>query len=100
VNIVAKFWTLPKRPPEPIEFNPNDQTHIDFIYHTACLYATIFKIKPHQDFERLKQVPFLFRIENCTIFMSISTLIHTGRDVTVFVFVLVFLLTLTLTFSF
>jgi len=52
----SKFWTLPKRPPEPLEFNPNDPTHIDFIYHTAYLYATVFKIEPHCDMERLKKV--------------------------------------------
>jgi hypothetical protein len=39
------FWVLPKRPPTPIEFNSLSKAHQDFIASTACLFATIFKIK-------------------------------------------------------
>jgi hypothetical protein len=38
------FWTLPKRPPTPIVFNPEDPLHCLFISSMACLRATIFKI--------------------------------------------------------
>lgn len=39
------FWTLPKRPPHDIEYNPEDEMHSNFIASCACLYATIHKIK-------------------------------------------------------
>jgi len=33
------FWTLPKRPPTPIDFDPNDILHCTFIASMACLFA-------------------------------------------------------------
>ena len=39
------FWSLPKRPPHAVEFDPQNQTHIDFIAATSCLYASIYGVK-------------------------------------------------------
>jgi len=38
------FWTLPKRPPMPAEFDKSNPVHCQFIASMACLRATIFKI--------------------------------------------------------
>lgn len=39
------FWSLPKRPPHPLNFDLNNDLHISFIASTSCLYATIYNIK-------------------------------------------------------
>jgi hypothetical protein len=38
------FWSLPKRPPHPIEFDPKNLTHASFVAACACLYARIYNI--------------------------------------------------------
>jgi len=43
------FWSGPKRCPEPVAFNPEDSLHVDFIFHTANLFAHIFNLKPMED---------------------------------------------------
>ena len=40
----APFWSLPKRPPVEIIFNPKNPLHASFIAATACLRASIFNI--------------------------------------------------------
>lgn len=39
------FWSLPKRPPTPEVFDPENMFHLQFLSAMACLRATIFKIK-------------------------------------------------------
>jgi hypothetical protein len=39
------FWSLPKRTPKQIDFNPENPLHASFIASYACLYATLYKIK-------------------------------------------------------
>ena len=44
------FWTLPKRPPVPLQYSIDDQLCIDFISAYACLMANMFNIKiPYQN---------------------------------------------------
>ena len=38
------FWSLPKRAPHPIMFDPEDETHIKFLAHTARLMGNIWGI--------------------------------------------------------
>lgn len=38
------FWSLPKRPPKSIEFDPENEVHSTFVGAYACLYAGIYKI--------------------------------------------------------
>ena len=38
------FWTLPKRPPTEVTFDPNNDLHSRFITACACLRANIFNI--------------------------------------------------------
>jgi ubiquitin-activating enzyme E1-like protein 2 len=38
------FWSLPKRPPHPIDFDPTNEVHQTFIASCACLLATVNKI--------------------------------------------------------
>ena len=39
------FWTLPKRPPVPLDYSIDDQLCTDFISAYACLMANMFNIK-------------------------------------------------------
>ena len=39
------FWTLPKRPPTPIEFDKTNDLHCTFITSMACLRATMFFVE-------------------------------------------------------
>jgi Ubiquitin-activating enzyme active site len=41
----APFWSLPKRPPTPAEFDPTNLLHCQFITSIACLRANVFKIE-------------------------------------------------------
>lgn len=41
----APFWSLPKRPPTPIDFDPEDILHCQYITAIACLRANVFKVK-------------------------------------------------------
>jgi len=43
-NDGTPFWTLPKRPPQPLEFDPKDKVHMGFIMSTALIWANIFGI--------------------------------------------------------
>lgn len=36
------FWTMPKRPPTPIPYNPNDPLHVTFVSTLAYLKANMF----------------------------------------------------------
>ncbi|GAB1603006.1 ubiquitin-like modifier-activating enzyme 6 [Argonauta hians] len=38
------FWQSPKRPPQPLQFDPNNPTHMTFIASTSRLYADIHRI--------------------------------------------------------
>ena len=42
----ANFWSGPKRPPKPLKFDPNDDTHMSFIVAGANLHAFNYGIKP------------------------------------------------------
>jgi hypothetical protein len=39
------FWTLPKRPPVPLDYSIDDQLCTDFISAYACLIANMFNVK-------------------------------------------------------
>jgi len=39
------FWTLPKRPPMPIDFDKTDLLHCTFITSLACLRAHMFFVE-------------------------------------------------------
>lgn len=41
----ALFWSLPKRPPRPIDFDKDNLLHCSFISALACLRANIFHIE-------------------------------------------------------
>ena len=38
------FWSLPKRAPHAIEFDPYDELHASFIASYACLFANLHKL--------------------------------------------------------
>jgi len=39
------FWSLPKRPPSPLDFDGNNPLHTQCVSSLACLLANVFKIK-------------------------------------------------------
>lgn len=51
----APFWSLPKRPPTPVVFDPNDMLHVAFISAMACLQATVFKVPIPSDKPRSEE---------------------------------------------
>ena len=40
----TQFWKLPRRPPQPLKFNPAEKTHLDFVKSFARLYADTFNV--------------------------------------------------------
>jgi ubiquitin-activating enzyme E1 len=44
----APFWSGPKRPPTPLEFNPDNPTHIKFVIAAANLIAYNCRLPPSQ----------------------------------------------------
>lgn len=42
----ANFWSGPKRPPKPLNFDPNDPTHMGFVIAASNLHAFNYGIKP------------------------------------------------------
>lgn len=43
------FWSLPKRPPHTIEFDPLNEVHAIFISSYACLHANLYKLDIQSD---------------------------------------------------
>jgi ubiquitin-activating enzyme E1 len=43
------FWSGLKRLPQAIEFDPKDNTHVEFVFATANLFAFVFKLDPITD---------------------------------------------------
>ncbi|CAG2112211.1 unnamed protein product, partial [Medioppia subpectinata] len=48
------FWSGPKRCPHPIEFDANNQTHIDYIVAAANLKAYVYNIPYNRDINAIK----------------------------------------------
>lgn len=52
------FWSLPKRPPTEIQFDPTNLLHASFVMACACLRANVFNIPvpkdPRKDATKLK----------------------------------------------
>jgi ubiquitin-activating enzyme E1 len=52
----APFWSGPKRAPDVITFNPDDDLHIDFILAAANLHAFNYGLKGEVDREKIRQM--------------------------------------------
>eukprot|EP00826_Nyctotherus_ovalis_P044102 TRINITY_DN4733_c0_g3_i1.p1 TRINITY_DN4733_c0_g3~~TRINITY_DN4733_c0_g3_i1.p1 ORF type:complete len:529 (-),score=187.98 TRINITY_DN4733_c0_g3_i1:63-1649(-) len=39
------FWSLPKRPPKELQFDPKDPLHAEFVTSMACLLANVWNVK-------------------------------------------------------
>ena len=48
------FWSLPKRPPRPVDFDPACEMHQHVVSAFACLYATVYGVKIPHDKPRSK----------------------------------------------
>lgn len=40
----SQFWKLPRRPPQPLVFNPHNKSHLSFVKSFARLYAEVFHV--------------------------------------------------------
>jgi Ubiquitin-activating enzyme active site len=49
------FWSLPKRPPTPVHFDPECETHQNVVAAFACLTARIYQIPIPHDKPRSKE---------------------------------------------
>ncbi|XP_026190766.1 ubiquitin-activating enzyme E1 2 [Cyclospora cayetanensis] len=54
ISTGALFWSAPKRPPKAIEFNPQDELHIQFIVAAANLFANAFGLPQERDVEKVR----------------------------------------------
>ena len=52
----APFWSGAKKAPSPIEFNPDDQLHMNFIIAAANLRAVSFGLRGHNNVDQIKEV--------------------------------------------
>lgn len=61
------FWSLPKRPPVPIVFDPKNPLHYLFISSFACLRANTFKIPIPDAKPRSEKFRFLVGLKASSI---------------------------------
>lgn len=52
----APFWSGPKRCPEPLDFDPNDDLHVDYVVAAANLRASVYGLPHCTDREHIAQV--------------------------------------------
>lgn len=50
------FWSGPKRAPDPLKFDPNNNTHYTFVLAAANLHAFNYHIKPSSDRDHILSV--------------------------------------------
>ncbi|KAF4756285.1 hypothetical protein FOZ63_027267 [Perkinsus olseni] len=50
------FWSGPKRPPQVIHYDANDELHLAFVYACANLYATVLGIPVAKDKEEVREL--------------------------------------------
>lgn len=44
------FWSGAKRPPTPVQFDPKNSLHLDYVRYSACLWAKVWGVVPtHHD---------------------------------------------------
>ncbi|EGG23406.1 ubiquitin activating enzyme E1 [Cavenderia fasciculata] len=57
---VSYFWSCPLRYPTPIEFNPDNKQHVEFVFHASHMRAHIFNVNhsdeigPDRSFESIR----------------------------------------------
>jgi hypothetical protein len=49
------FWSLPKRPPRALDFDPSDEMHQNVVAAVSCLLATTYGVKIPYDKPRSKE---------------------------------------------
>lgn len=52
----AAFWSGPKRCPSPVEFDPTNKVHVDFVGTYANLIAATLKIDENRDFAAICEI--------------------------------------------
>lgn len=49
------FWSGPKRAPKPVDFNPDDDIHMEYVISAANLHAFNYGLKGHADREAFRK---------------------------------------------
>ena len=50
------FWSGPKRPPTPLKFDPNDSTHMSFIFAATNIMCVIVGIAKSPNIDSIRQI--------------------------------------------
>jgi len=50
------FWSGPKRCPKPLDFDPENELHLDFVYAAANLRATVYGLPINRDIRAVKEI--------------------------------------------
>uniref|UniRef100_H2Z056 E1 ubiquitin-activating enzyme n=1 Tax=Ciona savignyi TaxID=51511 RepID=H2Z056_CIOSA len=58
----ALFWSGPKRCPHPLDFDPENSTHFDYVVSAANLHATMFGIPTSSDPTTIKKLLGAFTV--------------------------------------
>ncbi|XP_071116037.1 ubiquitin-like modifier-activating enzyme 6 [Haliotis cracherodii] len=59
----SSFWQSPKRPPSPLEFNPEDEDHVTYVSSMARLLADIMGVPwRREDLEAATILPLIARV--------------------------------------
>uniref|UniRef100_A0A7E4URT3 E1 ubiquitin-activating enzyme n=1 Tax=Panagrellus redivivus TaxID=6233 RepID=A0A7E4URT3_PANRE len=59
----VRFWSGTKRCPHPIDYNPEDPTHVDFVYSAAILRAQQYKLEPIFDKATFAQIVSTYEVK-------------------------------------
>lgn len=75
-SFTEAFWASPRRFPTALEFKVEDPTHLDFVLHTACLWATIFKVPIPEPLDRAWVTQVAHKVEVPRFVFKEGTSLH------------------------
>lgn len=64
----APFWSGPKRCPAPLEFDPRNELHVDYVVAAANLRAQVYGLPTCVDRERIAEVAASVQVSGVIFF--------------------------------